>query len=435
MPDDMRVTVSESDTWRRTLEVEVPDDDVRRRFESAYKNYSKSLNLPGFRKGKIPVNLVKKRFGKAIQGEVLQEVIQEYYREASRSEGMTPISEATIEEVNYEEGQPLKFTASVDVKPEIVVQDYRGMKTTRPVFEVADADVEEQLQRVREQYATEQEVDRPAELGDVIVADLQELDENGLPIIGRKQEERPFHIGGRNADHDLDNQLVGISTGETRQVRLTHTGETEHEAHAEGAQHQEGREIRMMFSAREIRERTLPEPDDEFARDQGQFESLDEFKAQIRTDLRAQADFASRRYLEGHIVDELIRKNAFDLPETMIENALDTLVENHKKEHEGHDHDIDEEAIRRESREGTIRGLKRHLLLEAIQKQEDLVVEAADVDRQLDVMSRQYNTEREQLRQILKRSDQIERIESNLLTEKTFDFLIEHAEVEDVEAK
>ena len=435
MPDDMRVTVSESDTWRRTLEVEVPDDDVRRRFESAYKNYSKSLNLPGFRKGKIPVNLVKKRFGKAIQGEVLQEVIQEYYREASRSEGLTPISEATIEDVNYEEGQPLKFTASVDVKPEIVVQDYRGMKTTRPVFEVADADVEEQLQRVREQYATEQEVDRPAELGDVIVADLQELDENGLPIIGRKQEERPFHIGGRNADHDLDNQLVGISTGETRQVRLTHTGETEHEAHAEGAQHQEGREIRMMFSAREIRERTLPEPDDEFARDQGQFESLDEFKAQIRTDLRAQADFASRRYLESHIVDELIRKNAFDLPETMIENALDTLVENHKKEHEGHDHDIDEEAFRRESREGTIRGLKRHLLLEAIQKQEDLVVEAADVDRQLDVMSRQYNTEREQLRQILKRSDQIERIESNLLTEKTFDFLIEHAEVENVEAK
>ena len=431
----MRVTVSESDTWRRTLEVEVPDDDVRRRLESAYKNYSKSLNLPGFRKGKIPVNLVKKRFGKAIQGEVLQEVIQEYYREASRSEGLTPISEATIENVNYEEGQPLKFTASVDVKPEIVVQDYRGMKTTRPVFEVADADVEEQLQRVREQYATEQEVDRPAELGDVIVADLQELDENGLPIIGRKQEERPFHIGGRNADHDLDNQLVGISTGETRQVRLTHTGETEHEAHAEGAQHQEGREIRMMFSAREIRERTLPEPDDEFARDQGQFESLDEFKAQIRTDLRAQADFASRRYLESHIVDELIRKNAFDLPETMIENALDTLVENHKKEHEGHDHDIDEEAFRRESREGTIRGLKRHLLLEAIQKQEDLVVEAADVDRQLDVMSRQYNTEREQLRQILKRSDQIERIESNLLTEKTFNFLIEHAEVEDVEAK
>lgn len=431
----MKVTVSESDTWRRTLEIEVPDEDVRRRFETAYKNYSKSLNLPGFRKGKIPVNLVKKRFGKAIQGEVLQEVIQEYYREASRSEGLTPVSEATIDNVNYEEGEPLTFTASVDVKPEIVVQNYRGLKTTRPVFEVADADIEEQLQRVREQNATEQEVDRPAESGDVVVADLQELDENGLPIIGRKQEERPFHIGGSNANHDLDNQLVGISTGETRQIRLTHAEGDEHESQAGGAQHQAGREIRMMFSAREIRERTLPELDDEFARDQGQFESLEEFRTQIRTDLQAQADFASRRYLEGHIVDELIRKNAFDLPETMIENALDTLVENQKKEHEGHDHEIDEEAIRRESREGTIRGLKRHLLLEAIQKQEDLVVESADVDRQLDVMSRRYNTEREQLRQILKRSDQIERIESNLLTEKTFDLLIEHAKIEDVEAK
>ncbi|MCY3765484.1 MAG: trigger factor [Gemmatimonadetes bacterium] len=431
----MKVTVSESDAWRRTLEVEVPGEDVRRRFETAYKNYSKSLNLPGFRKGKIPVGLVKKRFGKAIQGEVLQEVMQECYREASRSEGLTPISEATIEDVNYEEGQPLKFTASVDVKPEIVAQDYRGLKTTRPVFKVTDADVEEQLQRVQEQNATEQEVDRPAGLGDVVVADLQELDESGLPIIGRKQEERPFHIGGRNANHDLDNQLMGISAGETRRIVLTHTGEDENEAHTEGSQHQEGREVRMMFSAKEIRERTLPELDDEFAKDQGQFESLDELTAQIRTDLQAQADFASRRYLEGHIVDELIRKNAFDLPEVMIENALDTLVENQKKEHEGHDHDIDEDAIRQEGREGTIRGLKRHILMEAIQKQEELEVEEAEMDSQLDVMSRRYNTERAQLRQILKRSDQIERIESNLLTEKTFDFLIEHAEVEDVEAK
>ncbi len=431
----MKVTVSESDTWRRKLEVEVPGEDVRRRFETAYKNYSKSLNLPGFRKGKIPVNLVKKRFGKMIQGEVLQEVIQEYYRDASRSEGLTPISEATIEDVNFEEGHPLKFTASVDIKPEIAVQDYKGMKTTRPVFDVADADVEEQLQRVREQNATEQEVDRPAELGDVVVADLQELDENGLPIIGRKQEERPIHIGGRNANHDLDNQLVGISSGETRQIRLIHTEEAEHEGHAHGSQHQEGREVRMMVSATEVRERKLPELDDEFARDQGQFGSLDELRTQIRTDLQAQADFGSRRYLEGHIVDELIRSNDFDLPEIMVENALNSLFEDHKKEHEGHDHDIDEEAFRRDSREGTIRGLKRHLLLEAIQKQEGLVVEEAEMDRHLDGMARQYNTEPKQLRQILKRSDQIERIESNLLTEKTFDFLIQHAEIEDVEAK
>ncbi len=431
----MTVTVSESGTWHRTLEVEVPGEDVRRRIETAYKKYSKTLSLPGFRKGKIPVNLIKKRFGKMIQGEVLQEVMQEYYREASKSEGLTPITEATIEDVNYEDGQPLTFKASVDVKPEILVQDYKGLKATRPVFEVADADVAEQLQRVQEQNATEQEVDRPAALGDMVVADLQELDENGLPIIGRKQEERPFHIGGRNANHDLDNQLVGISTGETRQIRLTHTEEVEHDAHTHGSHHQEGREIRLMFSAREVRERKLPELDDEFARDQGQFASLDELKAQIRKDLQAQANFGSRRYLEGHIVDELIRKNGFDLPEIMVENALDTLLEDHKKEHEGHDHDIDEEAFRRESREGTIRGLKRHILLEAIQKQEDLVVEEAEMDRHLDTMSRRYNTEREQLRQILKRSDQIEKIESNLLTEKAFDFLIQHAEIEDVKEK
>ena len=427
----MRVTVSESDTWRRTLDVEVPAEDVRRRMDAAYKNYSKSLNLPGFRKGRIPVSLVKKRFGKAIQGEVLQEVMQECYREASRSEGLTPISEATIDHLNYEEGQPLKFTASVDVKPEIVVQDYKGLKTTRLVYEVADDDVEEQLEHVREQNATEEEVDRPAELGDVVVADLQELDENRLPIIGRKQEECPIHIGGRNANHDLDNQLVGISTGETRQIRLTHTEEGENQDQGRGALRQDGREIRMLFSAREIRERKLPELDDEFARDQGEFASLDELRARIRSDLQAQADLASRRYLEGHIVDELIRLNAFDLPEAMVESALDTLVEDQRKEHE---RDVDEDAIRRASREGAIRGLKRHLLLEAIQKQEGLTLEETDMDRHLDGMARRYNTEREQLRRILKRSDQIEQIESDLLAGKTFDLLIQHADIEDVKA-
>ena len=386
---------------------------------TAYKNYSKSLNLPGFRKGRIPVSLVKKRFGKAIQGEVLQEVMQECYREASRSEGLTPISEATIDDVNYEEGQPLKFTASVDIKPEIVVQDYKGLKTTRLVYEVADDDVEEQLEHVREQNATEQEVDRPAELGDVVVADLQELDENGLPIIGRKQEERPIHIGGRNANHDLDNQLVGISTGESRQIMLTHTEESENQDQGRGSLHQDGREIRMMFSAREIRERKLPELDDEFARDQGEFASLEELRGRIRTDLQAQADLASRRYpRKSHCrradSNERVRSprshdrkrpgRAGGKPKEGTRRTRKTTSM--------------KDAIRRESREGTIRGLKRHLLLEAIQKQEDLAVEEADVDRHLDGMARRYNTEREQLRQILKRSDQIERIESDLLDRK-----------------
>ena len=433
----MKVQVTESDTWRRTLEVEVPGEDVEKRFDTAYRSYSKTLNLPGFRKGKIPLNVVRKRFGKAIQGEVLQEVMQEFYREASRSEGLNPVSEATIEEVDYDEGTPLTFKASVDIKPELEVEGYKRIKVTRPVFKVEDSDVEGHLGYLQDQGATEKVVDRAAELGDVILADIQEIDESGVPIVGRKQEDRTFLIGGQNAtNHDLDNQLVGISAKEERRVNLKHAEADDHD-HDEGHHHDhpDGQEVRFQVKAKEVRERELPNLDDEFAKDLGDFESLDALKDKIREDFQARADETSRRRLEENILDVIIEGNEFELPESMVENFLNNLVENYKKEHEGHDHDIDEAAVREESRPGAIRNLKRYLLLESIAKKEEIKVEEEDINIHLDGLSQQYNMEGSQMRQMLSRSGQLERMESELLETKSLTFLIDEADVDEVEEK
>jgi trigger factor len=431
----MKVQVTESDTWRRTLEVEVPGEDVEKRFDTAYRSYSKTLNLPGFRKGKIPLNVVRKRFGKAIQGEVLQEVMQEFYREASRTEGLNPVSEATIEEVEYDEGTPLTFKASVDIKPELEVEGYKGIKATRPICKVEDSDVEGHLGYLQDQGATEKVVDRPAELGDVILADIQEVDETGVPIVGRKQEDRTFLIGGRNAaNHDLDNQLIGIAAGDERSVNLKHAEPDDHD-HEEGHHHEhpDGQEVRFKVNAKEVRERELSELDDEFAKDLGDFESLDALKVKIREDFQTRADETSRRRVEENILDVVIEANEFELPESMVENFLNNLVENYKKEHEGHDHEVDEKAVREESRPGAMRNLKRYLLLESIARQEEIKVEEDDVNKHLEGLSKQYNMDGAQMRQILSRSGQLERIESELLETKSLTFLIEHADVDEVE--
>ncbi|MYF72995.1 MAG: trigger factor family protein, partial [Gemmatimonadetes bacterium] len=124
----MNVQVTESGTWRRTLEIEAPAEDVDKRLNDAYRKYSKTLNLPGFRKGKIPLSVVKRQFGPAIQGEVVQEMVEEFYREASEAEGIQPVSQASIDDINFEEGQPLVFKASVDVRPEITVETYKELK-------------------------------------------------------------------------------------------------------------------------------------------------------------------------------------------------------------------------------------------------------------------------------------------------------------------
>ena len=460
----MKVQVTESGTWRRTLEIEAPAEAVTERLQAAYKKYSKTLNLPGFRRGKVPVALVEKQFGPAIQGEVVQEMVKEFYREASEAEGLQPVSEASIEDIDFEEGQPLVFKASVDVCPELNVEHYKKLRVTRPIFPITQDHVENQLKSIQEQNAAEQVVERPATVGDVLTADVQELDESGVPIAGRKQEDQQLRLWKDENDtpSDLANQLEGVSTGDSRQITLTHTEQDDHEDHDhedhdhedhdhddhehedhehedhdhedhDHEDHETEQEVRFEVTVKEVRERSLPELDDEFAKDLGDFETLDALKEQIQTDLQAQSDAASRRRVEDNLVDALIDQNDFELPDSMVENYLDNVVESFKQEHAGHDHPIDDDLLREEGRGPAIRGIKRHLLLDAIVRQETIQVTEEDVDRHLAAMAQGYNMEVARLREVLSRSNRLEQIESDLQTEKTFDFLIGQARIEDLE--
>ncbi len=423
----MKVQVSESGSWRRTLEVEVPGADVEKRLETAYRSYGKTLKIPGFRQGKVPVKLVKARFGEAIREEVVQELMQEYYREASDAEDLHPISQATIEEVDYDEGQPLKFKASVDIKPEIEVEGYKALQVSRPIFKVEDAHIDEQVALLQNQNATEEAVERPAELGDVLLVDLQEVDESGVPIVGRRQEDRPLQIGGPSTlNHDLDNQLVGISAGESRRVQLTHSEDDSDPDRA-------GLEVHFQVDAKEIRERKLPELDDDFAKDMGDFDSFEHLKSRIGEDLQARSDSASRRRLEENIIDGLIRENSFEVPDIMVENFLDAMTQNMRKEHEGHDHDIDEEAVRTESRDAALRSVKRYLLLEAVAEREGIEVADEDREERIKSISEHSNIDVDRLKEALQTSGQLGRMDSELLEEKALDHLVEVAKIEDVE--
>lgn len=457
----MKVRVTESENWRRTLEIEAPAEDVEERLQAAYKKYSKSLTLPGFRKGKVPVNLVKKQFGPSIQGEVVQEMIGELYRKACESEGLEPVSTATIEDVTFEEGQPLVIKASVDVKPELQLEHYKGLQVTRSVFPVTEEHLETRLKAIQDQNATEQAVERAAEMGDIVVADIQELDESGQPVEDRKQEDRPVRLSPSEDDqNDFDKQLIGITVGEERQITITieashdHDHGDDHEDHnhedhdhdhgdedhnheehdhEEHDQDHEEREIRFQVTAKEICERTLPKLDDELAKDLGDFETLDALKERIQSELQEQSEGLSRQRLQENLLDTLIEKNEFDIPDSMVETFLDNAIESYKQEHAGHDHPIDEDAIREEGREGAVRSVKRFLLLETIAKTENIQVEEADIDKHLESLSERHQIEGPRLRQVLGRSGQLERIESDLQTEKTFDYLIEQAKIEDVE--
>ncbi len=440
----MNVQVTESGTWRRTLEIEAPAEDVDKRLNDAYRKYSKTLNLPGFRKGKIPLSVIKRQFGPAIQGEVVQEMVEEFYREASEAEGIQPVSQASIDDINFEEGQPLVFKASVDVRPEITVETYKELKVTRPVFAVEDEHVEGRLRYMQEESATEQVVERAADLDDVVFADVEELDDGGSPVPDHGSEDQSIRLfkteDGKPTD--LAEQLMGISAGESREVKITRPvqdepdhedcdhDEPDHEDHDEGP-----KEETVMFrvTAKEIRERELPELDDELAQDVGGVETLDELKTQIRNEMQTQYDQMIRQRVEENLMDALIEENPFEVPDSMVENYLDGMIESYKREQAGHDQGIDEDALREEGRDQAERGVKRFLLLDAVADQENIEVTDDDLDKHLEEMSQRHNIEGPRLRQILSRTEQLDQIESEIKTQKTFDFLIDNADVEDVE--
>lgn len=440
----MNVQVTESGPWRRTLEIEAPAEDVDKRLDDAYRKYSKTLDLPGFRKGKVPLSVVKRQFGPVIQGEVVQEMVEEFYREASEAEGIQPVSQASIDDIDFEEGKPLVFKASVDIRPEITVETYKDLRVTRPVFGVEDEHVEDQLRYMQEESATEQVVERAADLEDVVFADVEELDEDGSPVADHRSEDQSIRLFKTEDDEptDLAKQLMGIAAGESREITITRPVQDEHDH--ENCDHddpehedhdEEPKEETAMFrvTAKEIRERELPELNDELAQSVGGVGTLDELKTQIRNEMQAQSDQMIRQRVEENLIDALIEGNPLEVPDSMTENYLNGMVESYKQEHADHGHEIDEDAIRESGRDQAERGVKRFLLLDAVADQENIEVTDEDLDKHLEEMSQRHHIEGPRLRQILGRTEQLDQIESEIKTQKTFDFLIDNANVEDVE--
>ena len=423
---DFKVNVSEGEGGRRTLEVEVPAATVEARLQAAYANYSKTLNLPGFRKGKIPLSIVKSRFGKVIEGEVLNDLIPEVYDQAWRTSGIAPISQPVIDDVAYASGEPLRFKASLEVKPDIEVRNYTGLRATRPVYPARDGDVERQVRTLRERSAEDHSVERPVQLGDLVVADLQELDASGVPILGRRYENRTLLIGGeRTFSHDFDNQMLGVAKGEERRVRFTYNRDLQD---AELA----GKEMLFSVAVKDVRERVLPALDDEFAKDHGA-ETLQALQERIREGLKAQADYVARRRLETSLLSALIQENPIDPPEAMVENTLDAIVEDYKKEHEGHDHAIDEDQVREQSRDLAAYQVRTHLLLEAVAQKEGVAVSDEEVDERIRRMAEANQQSFETVKRLLQRNRQVDRIRQDLVTEKTLQFLIDRAQIDEVE--
>jgi trigger factor len=320
------------------------------------------------------------------------------------------------------------------------LKTYRGLSVEREVYEVDDQDVSDALNDVREQMAVMQPVETEAAEGHFVLADLQQVDATGIPIIGKKFEDRYFQITTNNSNNkEFSEQLIGVKPGDKRRIEL---GSTEN-SHSDSL-HKENKKDYFEVNVKEIKSKQLPELDDELAKDTGKFESLDQLKTDLRAKLTKQAQVNARSHLRRRIIDELLKKNSFhlrrriidellkknsfDLPESMINNYLDVFVENAKKESK---EQFDEEELRNHYRPTAIWNLRWELVKDKLQEVENLGVTDEDKDSFINRLAEERQIEEKQVRKSLKDKRAQRQFEEDVIEDKVLNYLEVNAKVKD----
>ncbi len=426
----IQVNVTESSPVLRELRVEVEEARVRRGFDQAYKALGRQVRVRGFRPGKTPRSVLEKLYSAGIAEDLQRELIGATLAEALDRSGLAPVTEPAIEAEAPSPGAPFRYTARVEVKPEIELPDLAGLPAERPEVEVGEADVEAELERLRHREAPV--LEEPE--GSVVVADsILSID-----FVGRIDDE-PFPGGsGRGVELEMGSSgfppgfeegLLGARAGEDRELDISFPEE-------QGPAELRGKQARFHVHVVAIKRRHLPALDDEFAKDVGEeFDSLEQLRERIRSELRAARERAARETLQRSLVDSLIERTDFEVPPGLVESFRDRRIEHVRRRLAGQ---LGEEALQsqvaqwKEAWRGDAeREVRESLLLEAVAAQESLEVSDEEIELRVAEIAAEQGVDAARLRQAFGGGHSLDAsLRSRLLEEKALDFLAARAKVE-----
>ncbi|MGY4869863.1 trigger factor [Mycolicibacterium elephantis] len=401
----MKSTVEKLSPTRVRINVEVPFTELEPEFDRAFQQLAKQVRLPGFRPGKAPRKLLEARVGReAMLDQVVSEALPGRYSEAVTSSDVSPIGQPDIEITKKEYGEDLVFTAEVDVRPDIELPDLDSLKITVDPIEVTDEEVDAELQSLRARFGTLKGVDRPAQTGDFVSIDLSgSIDGKELPEAAT--EGLSHEVGSGQLVEGLDEAIVGLKEGESR-VFTTKLAAGEHA----------GEEAQVTVTVKSVKERELPEPDDEFAQLASEFDTIDELRDNLREQVQRTKRVQQAEQIRDKVLETLLEQVEVPLPEKIVQAQIDDTL--HSAIH-SLDHDearfaemLEKQGSSREefdadNRSNAEKAIKTQLLVDAIADKLDVQVGQNDLTERLVLMSQQYGMEPQQLLQALQQNNQL----------------------------
>ena len=420
----MKVEVTDVEACKRRVAVEAPLEVVNQQWESAYGRVQKQARLPGFRKGHVPRSLVKVHFADDVRREVAEHLIPEVYRQALSEARLDPVNEPDIQDLRLEEGAPLSFVAVVEVKPEIALTDYAGVEVEHAPTTITSERVDETLERMREQQAEFNLVDRAAAPGDLVIVDYTLNVEGQEPST---QSGYAFVVGDGSVMREIDEAAVGMRAGDQREVGFRFPDDHRREE-------LRGKPGTAAFKVVEVKEKVLPALDDELAKSLGQFDDLAALRAEVQTQLETRQASEDRQALEDKIVDALLARHTFGIPESLVMRQIAHQVE-HARERmrrQGIDPDRlpwDYDKLMGELRPGAERSVRRALLLEAVAAREGLSATDADLDGEVEKIAQAGQRPTPAVRRMMEKSGDLDALRRGLRERMTLQFLIDRAQI------
>ncbi|QTM99990.1 trigger factor [Sediminibacillus dalangtanensis] len=412
-----------------TLTIEVDAEKFDKALDQAFKKVVKQVQVPGFRKGKMPRGLFEQRFGvESLYQDAVDIILPEAYTNAVEETGIEPVDQPEVDVTQIEKGQPLVFTAQVTVKPEVKLGEYKGLEVEEEETEVTDEDVEHELSHMQEHQAElVVKEEGTVEEGDTVVIDFEGF-VDGEAFEGGQAENHQLEIGSGSFIPGFEEQLIGKETGADTEVQVTFP----EEYHAEELA---GKEATFKVKIHEIKGKELPELDDEFAKDVDEdVETLEELRNKTRDRLKEQKETDADNKKRESLIEQASENAEVDIPEAMVETELDRMVKEFEQrlQMQGMTMDMyyqfsgtDEAGLKEQMKDDAEKRVKTNLTLDAIANQEEVEVTDEDVDKELESMASMYQTEVDQLKQML--GGNTDAIKEDLKFKKAIDFLVEHS--------
>lgn len=419
----------DTNTCQRELEIEIPAEVVEKETQRVTREFTRLARIPGFRPGKAPAELVRRRFWDDIKSEVLHSLIPSSLQDAFREGNLNPVGNPSIAELQFEPAKPLRFKASFEVLPEFTLGEFKGLSVEAAKVEVTDQDVERELERLREQAATYMPVeDRPAEDGDTVVASLVGVVTNAKekrePLV---LDEVEVHLGEEGTMEAFSQGLQGVRAEEERQFNAPYPDGYPDARLA-------GQTVAFTARVKAVRQKQLPALDDEFAQQVGNHKTVQELTQKLRQDMQQAAARQEKELTQQRLLDELLSRHEFPLPETLVQHQIDMRLERRVRALVAQGIDpqqvqVDWAKVRRDQREGAIRDLKLGLLLERIAKVENLQSTEEEVASEIERLAQSSNQTPEAVRARLTKEQGLDRIESAIRSEKVIEFLHSQARI------